>query len=195
MPRRHIVLFALLATAALAAPSPAQAKRIDGLTACGADGCRAVDRAVGQALHDLGGAAIAGTPRAARHFRLILRMGDGQRTFGTDRVVFIPSSRAFGGNGGWTLLDRGVAAKLTHALAGRPPIPPRDFAKTVAAIEAPGTSLPPEVVLPPARPAAPASSTDSGVVWWLLGAGGVAAVVVFGLRRRLRRGRLTLAGR
>jgi hypothetical protein len=195
MPRRHIVLFALLATAALAAPSAAQAKQIDGLTACGADGCRSVDRAVGQALHDLGGAAIAGTPRAARHFRLILRMGDGQRTFGTDRVVFVPSARAFGGNGGWTLLDRGVAAKLTHALAGRTPIPARDFAKTVAAIEAPGTSLPPEVVLPPASAAAPASSTDSGVVWWLLGAGGVAAVVVFGLRRRLRRGRLTLAGR
>jgi hypothetical protein len=184
------VLCALLATAALAAPSPAQAKQIDGLTACGADGCRGVDRAVGQALHDLGGAAIAGTPRAARHFRLILRMGDGHRTFGTDRVVFVPSSRAFGGNGGWTRLDRGVAAKLTHALAGRTPIPARDFAKTVA----PGTSLPPEVVLPPESPAAPASSTDTGVVWWLLGAGGVAAVVVFGLRRRLRRG-LRLAGR
>jgi hypothetical protein len=188
MPRRHIVPIALLATAALATPSPAQAKQIDGLTACGADGCHRVDRAIGQALHELGGAAIAGTPRAAPHFRLTLRMGDGHRTFGTDRVVFIPGSRALGGNGGWSRLDRGAAAKLTGALAGHAPLPARDFAKTVAAVAAPATSLPPEVVLPPETPPA-AASTGSGVVLWLLGAGGLAAgVVVFGLRRRLPAG-------
>jgi hypothetical protein len=198
MTRRHLALSAALAACALAAAAPAQAKQIDALTVCGADGCRNADRAIGQSLHELSGAAVAGTPRAARHFRLVLHMGDGHRTFGTQGVVYIPSARTVGGDGGWTRLDAGTAAKLTHALAGRGAIPARDFARTLAAVHAPATSLPPEVVAPPASaPAAAPASSDSGVAWWLLGGAGAlaAGIVVLGLRRRLQRGRPALAGR
>lgn len=87
MTRRHIVLSALLATAALAAPSAAQAKQIDGLTVCGADGCQKVDRAIGQGLHELSGAALAKAPRAASHYRLVLKIGDGRQTFGRRRAT------------------------------------------------------------------------------------------------------------
>lgn len=190
MPRRHVLLLSLLATTALAAPSAAQAKQVEGLTACGADGCRTVDRAIGRALQELGGAAIARGPRPAPHFRLAMRIGDGHRTLGTNRVVYVPSSRAIGGRGGWSRLDHGVAAKLARALAGRSPLPARDLPTTVAALAVPGTSLPPEVVPPPAG--RPAAADDGGFPWWVLGAGGLAVVAAALLRRR-RRGRLTLA--
>lgn len=192
MTRPHIVLSALLATAVLAAPPAAQAKQIDALTVCGADGCQRVDRAIGQALHGLGGAAPATAPRAASHYRLVMEMGDGQRTFGTQRLVYVPGARALGGDGGWTRVDAVTAAKLDRAVTGRLALPGADLAKTVAAVAAPGTSRPPEVILPPASD--PAPSGDARAVWWGLGALGLGVIVGFGLLRRQRRGRLTLAG-
>jgi hypothetical protein len=192
MTRRHIVLSALFATAALAAPPVAQAKQIDALTVCGADGCHRVDRAIGQALHELGGATLAKAPRAARHYRLVLTMGDGRQTFGTQSLVYVPRSRAVGGEGGWTRVDAGTAAKLDRAVGASPPLPAAKLATTTAAVAAPGTSLPPEVVPPPASD--PAPSGDRSGVWWGLAAAALAAVVGLGLLRRLRRGRLTLTG-
>jgi hypothetical protein len=186
MTRRHIVLSALLATAALAAAPAAQAKQISGLTVCGADGCGQVDRAIGQALHELGGAAIAGSPRAASHYRLVLKIGDGRRTFGTQRLVYVPGQRAVGGDGGWTRVDAGTAAKLDRAVGGRAPIAAGDFARTVAIVAAPGTSLPPEVVPPPATD--PAPSGDTGMPWWVFGIGALVAIIALGLLARLRRG-------
>jgi hypothetical protein len=187
MPRRHIVLSALFATAALAVPSAAQAKQIDALTVCGADGCHQVDRAIGQALHALGGASLAQAPRPAPHYRLVLRMGDGRRTFGTQRLVYVPSSRAVGGDGGWTRVDAGTAAKLDRAVGAGSPLPAADLAKSATAAAVAGTSLPPEIVLPPTSDPAPGG--DSGVPWWVLGFGGLAAILVLGLLARLRRGR------
>jgi hypothetical protein len=183
MRRRHVLPLALLAT--LAAGPPAQAKQIDALTVCGADGCRDVPRAIGQALHELGGAALATTPRPAPHFRLVMRIGDGHRTFGTDRVVYVPSARAVGGGGGWSLLDRGVAAKLERAVARRRPLPAAKLPGSTAAVARPGTSLPPEVVLPPAatRPA----SSGAGLGWWGLGGAALAAALGLGLWRVRRR--------
>jgi hypothetical protein len=190
MPRRHILAFALLALLAAAAlAAPAQAKHISGLTACGADGCQPVERAIGQALHDLGGAPLAAAPANAPHFRLVLKIGDGHRTFGTDRVLYVPSRRAVGGDGGWTRIDTGSARKLAHALAGRTPLPAAALAKDVAALDPPGTSLPPEVFIPAASSATKASSAG-GPSWWLLGAAALAAAAALAfignshLRRR-----------
>ncbi len=193
MTRRHLALPALLAAAALCAAAPAQAKQIDALTVCGADGCKKVDRAIGQALHELGGAALAKAPRAARHYRLVMSIGDGTRTFATDRVVYVPGARAIGGNGGWTRVDAGTAAKLDRAVGIRSPLPAAELAQSATAVAAPGTSLPPDVVLPPSDE--PARAGDGGGLWWGLGAAALAAIAAFGLLRRMRRGRLTLAGR
>jgi hypothetical protein len=184
MTRRHLAPAALLAVAALAAtaPSPAQAKQIDGLTVCGADGCHAVERAIGQALHEVGGAPLASAPVTAAHYRLVQKMGDGHRTFGESRVIYVPSARAIGGDGSWSRIDAGSARKLAHALAGRAPLPATALAKDVAAITTPGTSLPPEVTLPPAsatKPAA-AASAGGGVSWWLLGGGALAILAALG---------------
>jgi hypothetical protein len=187
MSRRLASAVALLAAGALAAP--AQAKQISGLTACGADGCRPVERAIGQALHDLGGAPLATAPANAPHFRLVLKIGDGHRTFGTNRVLYVPSRRAVGGDGGWTRIDAGSARKLAHALAGRAPLPAAALTKDVAALDPPGTSLPPEVFIPAATSATKASSAG-GTSWWLLGAAALAAAAALGfigsshLRRR-----------
>jgi hypothetical protein len=179
MTRRHLAPAALLAAAALAlpatVPSPAQAKQIDALTICGADGCHAVERAIGQALHEVGGVALAAAPRAAQHYRLIMKMGDGHRTFGESRVIYVPSARAIGGDGSWSRIDAGSARKLADALAGRTPLPATALAKDVAAITTAGTSLPPEVTLPPASATKPATaSAGGGVSWWLLGGGALA---------------------
>jgi hypothetical protein len=182
MRRRHVLPLALLAT--LAAGPAAQAKQIDALTVCGADGCREVPRAIGQALHELGGAVLATTPRPAPHFRLVMRIGDGHRTFGTDRVIYVPSARAIGGGGGWSRLERGAAAKLERAVAQRQPLPAAKLPDSTAAVAQPGTSLPPAVVLPPAttRPA----SSGAGLGWWALGGAALAAALGLGLWR-LRR--------
>jgi hypothetical protein len=189
MPRRHASLLALVAALALA--PPAHAKQIDALTVCGADGCQRADRAIGQALHGLGGAALATAPRPAPYFRLVMRIGDGRRTFGIDRLVYVPSSRTFGGNGGWSRLDRGTAAKLARALAKRRPLPAAKLAGAAGAEH--GASLPPEVVLPPSGTARRASS-DAADVGWLAGGGALAAILGLGLWK-LRRGRLAAAGR
>jgi hypothetical protein len=175
MTRRHVALAALLTAAALAVPSPAQAKQITAMTACGAGGCRSVDRAVGQALHDLGGAALPGTPAAAPHFRLVMHIGDGRRTFGIDRSVYIPSSRALGGNGGWTRLNGKVAVILQHAVAGRTPLRAAALAKSVAQVSPPATSPQPEVPAPPVTTNTRASS-GGAVAWWVFGAAGLVLV-------------------
>jgi hypothetical protein len=182
MSPRHVLLLALLAPLT-AAPS-ADAKQIDGLTVCGADGCRAAPRAIGQALHGLGGAALATTPRPAPHFRLVLRIGDGRRTFGTDRLIYVPRARAAGGDGGWSRLDRGTAAKLDRALVKRRPLPAAKLPDGAA--PARDTSLPPEVVLPPAS--TPPATSNAGLATWLAGAGGLTALLALGLWR-LRRAR------
>jgi hypothetical protein len=193
MTRHHLAPTALLAVAALAAtaPSHALAKQIDGLTVCGADGCHAVERAIGQSLHEVGGTALAAVPRAAQHYRLILKMGDGHRTFGESRVIYVPSAQAIGGDGSWSRIDTGAARKLAHALAGRTPLPATALAKDVAAITTAGTSLPPEVTLPPApATTSAAASAGGGVSWWLLGGGALAIVAALAfignaqLRRR-----------
>jgi hypothetical protein len=163
---------ALLAAAAFAAP--AQAKQITGLTVCGADGCRPVERAIGQALHDLGGAPLASAPAQAAHFRLVLKMGDGTRTFGTDRVLYLPSVRAIGGEGGWSTLDRGSARKLADALAGRKPLPATALKHDIAALHPAATSLPPEVYVPASSPTR--ASSAGGPSWWLVGAGALAVL-------------------
>ena len=181
MSRRTVPLLALLA-ALVAAPS-AQAKRIDGLTACGADGCRAAPRAIGQALHELGAAPLATTPRPAPHYRLVLRIGDGHRTFGTERLIYLPRARAIGGDGGWSRLDRGTARKLDHALAGRRPLPAAKLPAFAAAARQ--TSAPPEVVPPASRPPATSSNADLGP--WLGGAGVLAALAALGLWHRRAR--------
>jgi hypothetical protein len=181
MSRRHSPALALLATAALAAlaPSPAQAKQINGLTVCGADGCRAVERAIGQALHDVGGATLAAAPRAAAHFRLVLKMGDGHRTLGESRLLYVPSERAIGGDGGWSEVSTGSARKLARAIAGRDALPGSALAKDVAALTSPATSMAPEAVTPPPASPSQASSAD-GPPWWLLGAGALAVLAVLG---------------
>jgi hypothetical protein len=179
MRRRHVLPLALLAT--LAAGPPAQAKQIDALTVCGADGCRDVPRAIGQALHELGGAALATTPRPAPHFRLVMRIGDGHRTFGTDRLIYVPRARAVGGGGGWSRVGRGAAAKLERAVADRRPLPAAKLPRSAAAIAQAGTSLPPEVVLPPA--ASQRARTGAGVGWWAFGGAALALVVGLGLWR------------
>jgi hypothetical protein len=180
MPRRHLIALALLgAAAALAGAAPAQAKQINGLTACGADGCRAVERAIGQALHDVGGAPIATAPAAAAHYRLIIKMGDGKRTFGESRVIYVPSAHAIGGDGSWSRIGDGAARKLAHVLGGRDPLPASALAKDIAAITTVGTSLPPEVTLPPAT-STTAKASGGGISWWLLGAGALAVVAVLG---------------
>jgi hypothetical protein len=190
MPRRQLLALTLLAAAALAAPpSPAQAKQIDGLTVCGADGCRASERAIGQSLHDLGGQLLARAPSNAAHYRLVLKMGDGHRTFGSNRVIYVPQSRAIGGDGGWSRIDTGSARKLARALAGRDPLPATAFADDVRALNvAPGTSLPPEVTLRPATTTAKASG--GGPSWWLLGAGALAALAALAFigNSQVRRG-------
>ena len=185
MPRRPLLaplLLATTATAALAAASPAAAKEITGLTACGADGCHAVERALGQALPDLGGAPLPAAPRAGAHFRLVLKIGDGQRSFGTDRVIYVPGRRAIGGEGGWSRVDAGSARKLARALRGREPLPATALSKDVAALSPPGTSLPPEVVLPPASAPADATKAASGTgpSWWLIATGALAALAALG---------------
>ena len=182
MRRRHVLPLALLAT--LAAAPPAQAKQINALTVCGADGCRAVPRAIGQALHSLGAVASAATPRPAPHFRLVMRIGDGHRTLATDTLVYVPGARAVGGNGGWSRLDRGTAAKLERAVAGRRPLPAAKLQDSPAAIARPASSRPPEVLLPPAD-TQPASSGD-GLGSWALGVAALAAALGLGAWR-LRR--------
>jgi hypothetical protein len=179
MRRRHVLPLALLATLA-AAPS-AQAKQIDALTVCGADGCRDVPRAIGQALHELGGAPLATTPREAPHYRLVMRIGDGHRTFGTDSLVYVPDARAIGGDGGWSRLDRGTAAKLQRAVSRRRPLPGAKLPESTAAVAGPGTGLPPEVVLPPTG-TQPASS-GAGLGWWGLGVAALAAALGLGVWR------------
>jgi hypothetical protein len=178
MPRRHVLLLALLA--ALAAAPPAHAKRIDALTACGADGCRDVTRAIGQALHELGGVALATRPRPAPHFRLVMRIGDGHRTLGTDRLIYVPSARAVGGEGGWSRLDRGAAAKLDRTLAKRRPLPATKLPGTAQDMSAT------EAV--PAPAAEPPATAGADVGWRVGGTGGVAAILALALWR-IRRGR------
>jgi hypothetical protein len=179
MRRRHVLPLALLAT--LASTPSAQAKQIDALTVCGVDGCHDVPRAIGQALHELGGTPLATTPRPAPHFRLVMRIGDGHRTFGTDSLVYVPGIRQIGGDGGWSLLDRGTAAKLQRAVARRRPLPAAKLPASTAAVARPGTSLPPEIVLPPAD-TQPASS-GAGLGWWGLGIAALAAALGLGIWR------------
>ena len=179
MRRRHVLPLALLV--ALAAPSAVQAKQIDGLSVCGADGCRDAPRAIGQALHELGGAPLATQPRPAPHFRLVLRIGDGHRTFATDRVVYVPAARAIGGNGGWSRLDRGTAAKLDRAVAERTPRPAATLARSAAVVARPSTSAAPEVDPPPA--ATQPASSGTGLGWWALGGAALAAALGLGAWR------------
>lgn len=174
MSRRHLLAPALLAAAALSAPSPAQAKQIDGLTVCGADGCHAVEHAIGQALHEVGGVPLATAPHAAAHYRLVLKMGDGRRALGESRVIYVPGAKAIGGDGSWSRISTGAARKLAHVLAGRTPLPATALKRDVAAITTVGTSLPPEVTLPPADPAK--ASSAGGPSWWLLGGGSLAVL-------------------
>jgi hypothetical protein len=184
MSRRHALLLALLV--ALAAAPSAHAKQIDALTVCGADGCRAAPRAIGQALHGLGGAALATTPRPAPRFRLVLRIGDGRRTLGTDRLIYVPRARAVGGDGGWSRLDRGTAAKLDRALVTRRPLAAAKLPD--AALTERDTSLPPDLVLPPAS--TPSATSDADLAWWLGSAGALAAMLALALGLwRLRRAR------
>lgn len=189
MPRRPALLLALLALLA-AAPS-AHAKQINSMAVCGNDGCRDVDRAIGQALHGAGSAPTVATPRRAPHYRFILRIGDDQQTFGTDRLVYVPSAQALGGAGGWWRVDRGTAAKLQDALATRRPLPAAELPSTAAAIARPDSNGQPEVITPPAS--TPAEAADGGPAWWTFAAGGLlAAALAVGLWR-LRRGRVTTA--
>ena len=194
MRRRHALPVALLA--ALAAAAPAEAKQVVGLTACGADGCKGVGTAAGQAMHDVGGTAIAGSPKAGPYFRLVMHIGEGKRTFGTSRVMYVPRSRTLGSDGGWSLVSAATAAKLDRALAGRPALPSSGFEAAAAKLAPPPESRPPEIVLPPEDPATAASEASGGTAWWLLGAGAGALGLVAALGLLLRRrGRLTLAHR
>ncbi len=156
-----------------------------------------VGKAAGQSMHDAGGAAIAGSPKPAAYFRLVMHIGEGKRTFGTSRVMYVPSSRTLGSDGGWSLVAEGTAAKLDRALAGRRALPASGFAAAAAKLAPPPESRPPEVVLPPEDPApatAGSEEASGATAWWLLGAGALALVAALGLRLR-RRGRLTPAHR
>ena len=188
MTRRHLAPAALLAAAALAAPSAAQAKQVVDLTVCGADGCRGVDRAIGQAMHDLGGPGIATAPGPGPHFRLVLHIGDGKRTFGTSRLVYLPASRAIGNDSGWSRLNPGAAARLRRVLNGRDPLP---AARLVRSTRDPAAkeSRPAEVVLPPKAATTKAGSSDNGssVLWWSLGAIAALATVAFIGNSQVRR--------
>jgi hypothetical protein len=188
MTRRHLAPAALLVAAALALPSAAQAKQVTGLTVCGADGCARVDRAIGRAMHDIGGPAIATAPRPGPYFRLVLHIGDGTRTFGTSRVVYLPASRAIGYDGGWSRLSRGAAAKLRRVLDGREPLPATQLARSTRD-PATNESRPAEVVLPPkaARTTTKAASGGGDLLWWSLGGvAAVAALAFIGHARVLR---------
>ena len=190
MRRRHVLALALLAT--LAAAPAAQAKQVNALTVCGADGCREAPRAIGQALHDHGWAASATRPRPAPHFRFILGIGDDHQTFATDRLTYVPSTRAIGGQDGWWRVDRGTAAKIERALAKRRPLPAAKLRATAATVAERGASPPPAVASAPTdqQPAA----SDGGLGWWALSAATLAAMLALSLWR-LRRGRVTAVGR
>ncbi|HUR85797.1 MAG TPA: hypothetical protein VMY78_10665 [Solirubrobacteraceae bacterium] len=202
MLRRHALPVALLAAIAATAAAPAaEAKQISAVTACGADGCKSISRAVGQAMHDIGGPEIAGSPIAARYFRLAIHVGDGERTLGTSRVIYVPSSRTMGNDSGWSLVAEGTARKLNRALAGRAPLPASGFeTASAAALATPEPESRPAEVFPPpesairAAAAVAAAEADSGSApWWPFAAGALAAIGLLVLLRRLRRGRLTLA--
>ena len=185
MSRRHAPLIALLAI--LAATPPAEAKQVNALTVCGADGCREMPRAIGRAIEAHGWAARATPPRPAPHFRFILGIGDDQRTFATDRVVYVPSVRAIGGPGRWSRVDRGTARKLEQALAKRRPLPAARLQHAVAVAE-PGPSRSAEVVVRPAG--SPPATSETGPGWWTLGAGVLLTAALAAGLWRLRRGRI-----
>ncbi len=89
MSSRRIALAASLAALYLA--SPATAKEISQVKACGADGCKTV-KSVGPEGHELLPAGGGTTPKLAPYYKLAIGLGDGSgRVFDTFDVLWAPS--------------------------------------------------------------------------------------------------------
>ena len=89
MSSRRIALAASLA--ALCLTSPATAKEIESVKACGADGCKTV-KSVGSIGHELLPADGGTTPKLAPYYKLAIGLGDGSgRVFDTFDVLWAPS--------------------------------------------------------------------------------------------------------
>jgi hypothetical protein len=170
--RRLALITALLVPLAVA--SPAAAKEVQSVTACGAGDC-ATSKAGGlmRAMTDIGPPTSA--PKApAPFYRLTLAIGDGRTVFERFKVSWVPAAgRLLGEDGTWMAVRPQVRRGLDRLTRGLVPLP---------AARLPGFPVTAADVAPP-PPAAPVTS-DSGLPVVPLLAAALLVVLVGVLVRR-----------
>ena len=160
------------ASAAMVLAAPAVAKEIEEATVCGAGGCTKVTPR-GDAHAMLEGGAVSDAPAPAPFYRIRLGIGDGSgKVFERFSILYVPSAgKVLAMDGQWMNTTMAAERALDRVTRGHRPLPAKRL-KTVPveAAETIGTSLAPEIVMPP--DAGPGSG--GGVPAWLivLAAGG-----------------------
>lgn len=181
MSSRRIALAASLA--ALCIASPATAKEIEQVKACGADGCKTV-KSVGSDAHELLPADGGTTPELAPFYKLAIGLGDGSgRVFDSFDVLWAPSIGMIASEETpspyWRTASpaaRRIAERLTKGLV---PYPAADMPVALPA---------PKVDETVTTETAAATGGGGGSPWALLAVGCVvAAGGAFALRRRALR--------
>ena len=173
MSRRRLTALAALPLAAAAlAAAPAQAKQIQRVTACGADGCVDVTkRAATEALLEVGAAAGGATANGPGFVRLFVTVGEGDGAHERIAQLYVPArnvaaSHLDGGAGWqWWTPDATATAALRRAVGGVRPLPASRLPR--AAVR---TALPAPA---PRRPAVSQAGAGGGGMpaWgWALGA-------------------------
>jgi hypothetical protein len=184
-----IVVSSLVGLTLLA--STASAKELAGASVCGADGCRSARDAQLRGLEPEGDAEVAPTP--APFLRVTLRFRGEEDEIVTVRSLLIPSTGAFGGEGGWLRLRPASLEALQRVGEGLEPLPAAQLSDAVqelggAPLEE-ATPPPPEDVAPPPVD----RSSPTGVV---VGLGAIIVLlgVVAVVRERRHPGGGALAG-
>ena len=181
----------LVAAAAMLLAAPAMAKEIEEAAVYGADGCAKV-KPRGNAHAMLEGSAVTDAPKPAPFYRLRLGIGDGSgKVFERFTIVWVPSAEKMRAmDGQWVNTTTAADRALARITRGQEPLPAKKLRLTEAEQDAQsiGTSLPPEVVLPPDDGSGNGSG-GAGVPGWLivLGAGGGLVLVAGGAAWALRR--------
>jgi hypothetical protein len=172
--RRLALITALLVPLAIA--SPAAAKEVMSVTACG-DGDCTTSKAAGlmRGMTDIGPPASA--PKApAPFYRLTLAIGDGRAVFERFKVSWVPAAgRLLGEDGTWMAVRPEVRRGLARLTRGLTALP---------ADRLPGFPVPAADVAPP-PPAAPVTSDSDLPVVPLLAAALLVALVGVLVRRHL----------